>query len=253
MKVVFIGPCLSGTLGRLEISDNRKLVLRYHDRFPLPINLSTETIGTKKHSLSIGKNLKVNVVEHLFSALYGLDMFHVQIDFRTKEVPFFDGSSKMFADFLGRFEPQKSLKSLRLNRQIIIRQGDSFIHYVPQRKDELIIKMELAHSYISPQEIVLNINRKNYINEIAPARTFVFTDEDDPRLQNLPAYGIGITKNGTYSSESLRFSNELVRHKILDLLGDLFVLKRRLSGRIIGRNTSHLLNLEFVRSLAEAI
>jgi UDP-3-O-acyl-N-acetylglucosamine deacetylase len=109
--------------------------------------------------------------------------------------------------------------------------------------------MELHHPYIRAQRIEVEINEENYLRDIAPARTFVFTSEEDPRLQDLPPYGIGITRNKTYSAEPLRFPDELVRHKVLDLLGDLFVMKRSLVGRITGRNTSHSLNLQFVRAV----
>jgi len=254
MKVVFQGPCLDRSFGRLTIAPGKKLSLRYHHNAHslMELPLSIETVATKKHLVSVGRKSKVNVVEHLFSALYGLSMFHVRIDFWSTEVPFFDGSSKGFVDLLGGLEPEKSLEPLRLNREITIKQRDSFIQYIAHQKDELIIIMELSHPYIKTQKIVLEIDRANYIKEIAPARTFVFTDENDQRLQNLPPYGIAITKKRIYGSEPLRFSDELVRHKILDLLGDLFVLKRKLSGRIIGRNTSHLLNLKFAKALVEA-
>jgi UDP-3-O-[3-hydroxymyristoyl] N-acetylglucosamine deacetylase len=109
--------------------------------------------------------------------------------------------------------------------------------------------MELSHPYITTQKIVISINKKKYINEIAPARTFVFTNEDDSRLQNLPSYGIGVTKNRFYCATPLRFTNELVRHKILDLLGDLYVLQKKIEGKIIARNTSHCLNFAFVKKL----
>jgi UDP-3-O-acyl-N-acetylglucosamine deacetylase len=111
--------------------------------------------------------------------------------------------------------------------------------------------MELFHPFISKQNISLEIDEKSYVSEIAPSRTFVFTDESDPRLKDLPPYGIGITKNNIYSSEPLRYKDEPVRHKILDLLGDLYVLKKKLFGKITGRNTSHILNLEFARELTK--
>jgi UDP-3-O-acyl-N-acetylglucosamine deacetylase len=112
--------------------------------------------------------------------------------------------------------------------------------------------MVLSHAYIGSQRIVCTLSPQFYTKEIAPARTFVFTNEDDPRLKNLPPYGIGITKNGIRAVTPLRFPDEPVRHKLLDLLGDLYVLKRNLYGRITGRNTSHRINLEFVRRLIVA-
>ncbi|UCD05315.1 MAG: UDP-3-O-acyl-N-acetylglucosamine deacetylase, partial [candidate division WOR-3 bacterium] len=97
--------------------------------------------------------------------------------------------------------------------------------------------------------VVLSVDRANYLREIAPARTFVFTDDNDHRLRKLPPYGMGITGNRVYSASPLRFPDEPVRHKLLDLLGDLYVLKGRLSGRINATNTSHRLNIEFASEL----
>jgi len=107
----------------------------------------------------------------------------------------------------------------------------------------------LSHPYIGTQQYTVNLNRDTYRQEIAPARTFVYTDESDHRLQNLPPYGIGITEARIYSAEPLRFVDEPVRHKILDLLGDMFVLQRRLCGSIQAYNTYHILNARFVAEI----
>jgi UDP-3-O-acyl-N-acetylglucosamine deacetylase len=71
--------------------------------------------------------------------------------------------------------------------------------------------------------------------------------KNDPRLRDLPPYGFGITRDRVYAREPLRYPDEAVRHKILDLLGDLYVLQGRLSGRITARNTSHWLNIAFAK------
>jgi UDP-3-O-acyl-N-acetylglucosamine deacetylase len=113
--------------------------------------------------------------------------------------------------------------------------------------------MTLRHEYIGEQNLALKIDAAEYIKEIATARTFVFTEEGDPRLQRIPAYGIGITGKNTYSASPLRFADEPVRHKILDLLGDLYVIRQPIYGLIKGVNTSHCLNLEFVRELRAAM
>jgi UDP-3-O-[3-hydroxymyristoyl] N-acetylglucosamine deacetylase len=203
----------------------------------------------KNHLVSVGKSKRIKVVEHLFSALYGLGLYYIKINFWGNELPFFDGSSLAFAKFLSKIKPKKYNKFSRINKKISIKDRDSFIQYEPFPKNGLIIEMELSHPFIKTQKITLNINKSNYIKEIAPARTFVFTNEDDPRLKKLPPYGIGVTKKRIYCATPLRFSDELVRHKVLDLLGDLYVLQKKLAGRITCKNTSHQLNLKFIRRL----
>jgi UDP-3-O-[3-hydroxymyristoyl] N-acetylglucosamine deacetylase len=251
MKVEIKGNCLSGDYSRLEVStsDRFRLLLHEDSQSPTSIPLDIDNIIVDNHLVSIGQEHRVNVVEHLFSALYGLNLFNVEIDVFGNEIPFFDGSSQKFVEMLGQLREQNLSEVLRLDNNILVAKGTSSILYEPSGKDTLIIEMELFHPYIKSQSICLEINKENYLKEIAPARTFAFVNENDPRLKNLPAYGIGITKNNIYSKEPLRFQNELVRHKILDLLGDLYVLKKKLIGKITCKNTSHHLNLKFVRKL----
>jgi UDP-3-O-[3-hydroxymyristoyl] N-acetylglucosamine deacetylase len=166
-------------------------------------------------------------------------------------VPFFDGSSIEFVKFLQKTRNQNSLRTLRLSGEILIKDEESFIYYMPIKKDLLTVEMEFCHPFINLQKIVIEVNKENYVKEIAPARTFVFTDETDGRLKNLPPYGIGITKYKIYSASPLRFPDEFVRHKILDLLGDLYVLQKKLSGKIVCKNTSHNLNQKFIRRILE--
>lgn len=254
MSVLISGACLSGGDSKLLVSHSDKFSLYIHKDSQksvcLPLNI--QNIYVKNHLVYLGIFPRVKVVEHLFSALYGLGLFNVKIELSGDEIPFFDGSSQEFARVLRKIAKGNNCNVLKLNKKIFVREENSFIRYEPIG-DDLVIEMALSHPYIKTQKIILKINQKNYLKEIAPARTFVFTDEDDPRLRNLPPYGIGITKSRSYCATPLRFSDELVRHKILDLLGDLYVWQRSLSGKITCRNTSHQLNFKFVRMLKPGI
>ncbi len=253
MKIEIKGNCLHGGDSRLEIAANDRFVLSVCEdcRESQNIALNIGNIRVDNHLVSLGEKPRLHVVEHLFSALYGLQLFTVRIDVYGDEIPFFDGSSQEFVASLQSMQNHTVPDILRLDRCISAQQGESFIVYEPSAEEKLIIDMELYHPYIEMQKIAVELNRENYIQEIASARTFVFTDEKDIRLKNLPPYGIGITKDNIYSFEPLRFSDELVRHKILDLAGDLFVLKKKLLGRIRCRNTSHYLNFQFVKRLCQ--
>lgn len=237
----------------MEISPNDKFSLYLHENSqkPVSIPLSLDNIYVENHLVSVGSSPKIKVVEHLFSALYGLNLFNVRVDIFGDEIPFFDGSSQEFVKSLRKIKKLNVAIPFRVRKEILIKEKNSFIHYEPLENDSLVIAMALTHPFIKTQKIALTINKETYIKEIAPARTFAFTTEDDPRLRNLPPYGIGVTRNQTYCVTSLRFSNELVRHKVLDLLGDLYVLQKNLVGKIIGKNTSHQLNLKFVKELTE--
>jgi len=253
-RVSIEGLCLNGGYGRVELlPDNRGRILFHEDsRPPVSIPLLLENISVKNHLVSLGRDKKVRVVEHLFSALYGLNFFSVEINIFGAEIPFLDGSSLPFVKALQRLKVRNNSSIIRLKQKILIGDHHSFIEHLPSKNDSLTVEMELAHPFIKPQKVALAIDEESYATEIAPARTFVFTTEDDPRLKNQPPYGIGVTSKKVYCLSPLRFQNELVRHKILDLLGDLYVLRRKLAGKIVARNTSHMLNLQFVKKIAEA-
>lgn len=287
MSVTIEGNCLSGGHSKVEVSTGDRFKLLHHadSRPPTSIPLDVDNVTVENHLLpyapppsldiesrdemqrgedfdvssverlrggsfvSVGQKPGIHVVEHLFSALYGLNLFNVQIDVFGNELPFFDGSSQEYTEKLkGMFTKEKP-HGFSADKKVVVSHESSYIMYEPLKKDILIIDMELFHPFIGKQQINLEITEKSYLEEIAPARTFAFTDEMDPRLNDLPPYGIGVTKDNIYSTEPLRYKNELVRHKILDLLGDLYILQKRLAGKISSRNTSHLLNLEFVSKI----
>jgi UDP-3-O-[3-hydroxymyristoyl] N-acetylglucosamine deacetylase len=261
------GPSLAGDINSLQVTENDVFVLYQHEDSCKPVNipLQAKNIFIKEHSFTynpirsqkdlhkgcyvcLGDKPGVNIVEHLFSALYGLALFQVQIDVYGRAIPFFDGSSREFAKSLAIISHAPP-EPLNIDKVIEVQHEETFIRYEPCQGEKLIINMELKHPYIGRQIVTLEVDRESYIREIAPARTFVFTDEDDPRLKNLPHYGIGVTPYRMYSSEPPRFPDELVRHKILDLLGDLYVLQGRLTGKITGSNTHHRLNMKFAEKL----
>lgn len=250
------GFTLHQTFARVRFVPSRNPGLYLHENSSQPLRLSFQPgmLKVRNHAVSLGASRAVNVVEHLFSALYGLRIFNLRIDVYGNELPFFDGSSRPFIIPLAQAKkraPAQPLRPIHVPDGFAVRRGDSFIRYEPVRtpRDELIIDMTLKHPYIKKQRIALEITPRSYRAEIAPARTFAFTTEDDPRLKELPPYGIGITRRNIYSASPLRFPDEPVRHKVLDLLGDMFVLQKMIGGKITAQNTSHRLNLRFVKTL----
>jgi UDP-3-O-[3-hydroxymyristoyl] N-acetylglucosamine deacetylase len=255
MIIKLKGKGLDGGYGELHISRSRGFEYRHHKDSgkPIPIPLDIQNMAVKNHLVSLGRDPEVKVIEHLFSALYGLSLFDVKIDFWGDEIPFFDGSSAPFVAALSKIKDGNPPAPCKPKASIIVRAGGSFLRYDPGQDNNLVIDMQLSHPYIATQRVMIAVDKKNYVKNIAPARTFAYTTDNDPRLKNLPPYGIGVTAQGYHCATPLRFSDELVRHKILDLLGDLFVLRRRLVGRITGRNTSHRLNLRFARALIKVV
>lgn len=251
MRAVLEGATLSSGYSKVSITSNDQFQFYVHEdsRPPVLIPLSIQNISVNNHLVVLGQKPRVGVIEHLFSALYGLALYDVRIDVFGDELPFYDGSSKRFVEILQQFEKKKPFNTLKILDHVEVRTTGSYLCYEPSGQNALHIDMELHHPFIQTQRIELEISAESYLREIAPSRTFVFTSEGDPRLQQLPPYGIGITQDKVYSAEPLRFHNELVRHKVLDLLGDLYILQRRIAGKITARNTSHSLNMQFVRAV----
>src|SRR4030042_1128297 len=209
-------------------------------------NFANIHYSVDNHTVCIGIDKRIHVVEHFFSALYGLEIFGVGIEVWGEEFPIFDGSSLEYAARFRDFNHNRS-PELMIDRTLAVESGNSYLKYGPDNDQHLRINMEFSHPFINTQKISIKIDRDTYFKEIAPARTFIFTTEDDTRLKNLPPYGIGITREKSYSHEPLRFTDELIRHKVLDLLGDLYFVGGKICGHIQARNTFHRLNHEFVK------
>lgn len=255
MKHVFQGPCLHGGYSRCEITDSDRFELYWQSRKDgkVRMEIRPENVTVQDHLVSIScNNATLGVVEHLFSALYGMDVSGVCVIVAGPELPIFDGSSQPYAEILQHCECVP-FERVSVDKGVIVNEQESFIQYEPSSDDSLVISMGLTHPFIGSQQYSIVLDRPTYRQEIAPARTFVYTEESDPRLQNLPPYGIGITECRIYSAEPLRFMEEPVRHKILDLLGDMFVLQKRLCGTIRACNTFHELNHRFIARIMELL
>ncbi|UCF71300.1 MAG: UDP-3-O-acyl-N-acetylglucosamine deacetylase [candidate division WOR-3 bacterium] len=234
------------------MSEGFALYLHVDSRPPVSIDYSVDSVRVRNHTVTVGGMHHLRVVEHLFSALYGFGLFNVRIDVHGSEIPFFDGSSREIGHAMADFDGGESPVIIP-DGCIEIGEGESIIRYSPGADGVLTVDMTLVHPYIGMQRIALPVTRQTYASEIMPARTFVFTHEEDPRLHDLPPYGIGITEKKIHAATPLRFEDEPVRHKILDLLGDLYVMRRRLCGKIVAINTSHRLNFRFVRKVISSV
>lgn len=208
------------------------------------------------------EGIKFFTIEHLMSALNAFDIDNCRIELDAEEPPVADGASLVFLKLLQNAgkkflsKPQKKIfidKILRVDS--VDNEGDkNFILIVPWQRDELRISFMSVnpHKLIGEQYFDFVLNEKNYENEIAPARTIAYEKE----IQALRQMGLGL--GGTlenvivYNDEGwinpLRFSNELVRHKILDVIGDLR-LAGKISGHVIAVKSSHNLNTQLAKKI----
>ena len=201
----------------------------------------------------------VYTIEHLLSALHMLGVDNCLVEMNAPEPPVMDGSAKDFADLIlqvGRVTQAAERKEVRLQEAVTVREPDRFIVILPYDGLRVSYTSVNPHPLLGVQYIDLELDEESFLREIAPARTIGFLHE----VEALKAKGLGL--GGTlenvvvYSEDAvltpLRYPDELVRHKVLDILGDLF-LAGPIRGHIIAVKSSHALNTALAKQIVAKI
>ncbi len=206
---------------------------------------------------------EVHTVEHLCAALAGLGIDNLRVEISGPEMPGLDGSSLQWVEQLQRavlVEQKSPRKCLEVREPIAVTVGDSFITAVPNDQDGLMLAYTLDFQGRTggSQYVALDISPETFRDKIAPARTFCFAEEvEELRKRGL---GKGATPENTIvvggsqeGAPPMRFPDEIARHKMLDLLGDLFLLGADLRGRVMATKTGHAANRKLVGKLIETL
>ncbi len=233
---------------------------------PIRIAARVENVSKRARRTSLRNGtVAVETVEHCLSACAGLELDNLQIELNAHEVPALDGSSLPFVQALraaGVIEQDAARAPCVIDDVYRLADGDSeLIALPPLHPDSETLELSYDLDYGAPgpigwQSYRLTLTPESFEANIAPARTFVTEDE----ATELRAAGLGvhlsyedilvIGKDGPIENR-FRFPDECVRHKILDLIGDLALLGRPLVGRVYARKSGHALNHELVRTLLE--
>lgn len=233
---------------------------------PIPIPAQVDNVCKRARRTTLRNGVvQVETIEHCMSACAGLGLDNLRIELRGSELPAMDGSSLPFLDTLkdGGLQEQEALIEAYVVRDIVrVAEDDSEIVALPPLKpghENLEIFYDLDYGPNNPigrQTYRLTLTPEDFETKIAPARTFVLERE----VQQLRSMGFGLHltyqdilvfgENGPIEN-ALRFPEECVRHKILDLIGDLFLLGRPIAGRVFARKSGHTLNHAMVRALLE--
>ena len=200
---------------------------------------------------------EIHTVEHLLSALYGLNIDSVDIEIvEGKEIPSFDGSALKFAEEFERIgfeEFGEEIQEISIKEPVTISDGRGFIGIFPSDKLEIEYSIAYDHPFLKYQKKYFEINPQTYKNEIAPARTIVFEEE----IETIREKGLGkggsednvlVIKKDGYLQKP-RFEDEPVRHKILDLIGDLCLLNRKIKGKIVAYKSGHNLHHKLLKEI----
>lgn len=199
----------------------------------------------------------VSSIEHLLSALAGLKIDNAIVEINAPEPPGLDGSALQYITKIkdvGLIELDVPRRYVEVSEPFVVCDDDRQLIFLPS--DTFEVTFAYDHPHTTPQFATWEMTEETYINEIAPARSFCFEAE----IEALQALGIGkgasydnvlvVKENGETSSE-LRFQDEFVRHKALDLIGDLYLSGYLPKAQVIAMRTGHTFHAEFVQELAE--
>jgi UDP-3-O-[3-hydroxymyristoyl] N-acetylglucosamine deacetylase len=231
---------------------------------PVDIPARAELVGEARlASTLIQGEAKIHTVEHLMSALSGLGIDNAYVDLDAAELPIMDGSASPFVLLLqqaGIEEQAAPKRFLRVRKAVEVREGDKWARLEPYEGFRLSFSIEFRHPVIekSTQAVTIDFAETSYLKEIARARTFGFMHEVEDLKHSGLALGGGLDnavvldEQGVLNVEGLRYADEFIRHKLLDAIGDLYLLGRPLLGAFTAHKSGHALNNRLARAaLAE--
>ena len=201
----------------------------------------------------------VDTVEHLLAALLGLGIDNVTVELNQAEVPIMDGSAASFVYLIHEAGVRRLAaprRFLRVARPISLSSGDKSIALYPADDFRVTYSISFDHPLLRHQTRSQSVNEESFIEEIAPARTFGFlSDVEQLRQRGLALGGsldnaIVLGETGVLNS-SLRFEDEFVRHKILDVIGDLALVGHPLIGHLVAHRAGHALHVAFARKILD--
>jgi UDP-3-O-[3-hydroxymyristoyl] N-acetylglucosamine deacetylase len=251
----------SGSKVRLRILPNDPdggVVFVRIDRDGARIPASYRLLNGTAYSTSLSRGAeRVKTVEHVLSALHGLGIDNARIELNGPEVPIMDGSAGPFVDLIrdaGVRSQGRKRRYLILTRPVRVKDGDRQILALPANDFQATYAIDFPHPAIGYQAVRLAITEESYVASIAPARTFcLLRDVEVMRRDGLALGGsldnaLVVGEDGPLNG-SLRFPDEFVRHKVLDLVGDLALLGTPIRAHVIACKGGHRLHAALVRRI----
>ena len=225
------------------------------------IPASARQVGDTRLSSTLkAGDVGVSTVEHLMSALAGLGIDNLHVDVAGPEIPIMDGSAGPFVFLLqgaGIVEQDAPKRYLRVIQTVEVRDGDRWARFDPHDGFRLDFTIDFPHPVFGSEnrKIVIDFAHHSYVKEVSRARTFGFMQD----VEAMRAAGLGLggsLQNAVVldefrvlNSEGLRYDNEFVRHKVLDAIGDLYLLGHPLIGQYTAYKSGHAVNNQLARAL----
>ena len=227
---------------------------------PVDVPARAELVGEARLASTLIKgDVKIHTVEHLMSALGGLGVDNAFVDLDAPELPIMDGSASPYVLLIqqaGIEEQAAAKKFLRVVRRVEVKDGDKWARLDPYDGYRLSFSIEFRHPVIerTTQAVTVDFAETSYLKEIARARTFGFMHEVEELRESGLALGGGLDnavlldEQGVLNVGGLRFADEFIRHKLLDAIGDLYLLGNPLLGAFTAHKSGHSLNNRLLRA-----
>ena len=200
------------------------------------------------------KGVLISTTEHVLSAFIGAGIDNAIVELDNLELPILDGSAKPFIEMIqkaGIRKQRRARKYLKIRRNVEMREGNKFIAVYPANTYSVSYSINFPHPLIGKETYQVELSNGSYLRHIAPARTFG-SREDEQAMRNMGLIRgasrencIVLTREGIENGP-LRYADEFVRHKILDLVGDLALLGKQLLGKVVADRAGHAMHTALV-------
>ena len=240
---------------------NSGIIFRRTDLESAPIKASLENVFDTRLSTSLSnEQIKISTVEHLLSALAGIGIDNAMVELDGPEVPIMDGSARPFVFMIqsaGIQEQTDSKKFIKIKKTIEVKQDEKWAKIEPFNGFKVAFTIDFDHPAFSEtsQSSEIDFSSVSYLSQVSRARTFGFTKDIELLRKNNLALGgsvnnaIVIDDYRVINEEGVRFQDEFVKHKILDAIGDLYLLGHGLMGSFSAYKSGHHLNNLLLREL----
>ena len=244
--------------------ENAGIIFKRTDVSDAPeIRACTENVGDTRLSTTLVKDgIRISTVEHLLSAVAGLGIDNLYIELSGPEVPIMDGSAGPFVFLLqsaGLREQDAAKKFIRIKTPVKVTDEDRWAQFEPYDGFKVSFTIDFDHPVFQagPQSAEIDFSSTSFVKEVSRSRTFGFLrDFEYLRARNLALGGsldnsIAVDDQKIVNEDGLRYEDEFVKHKILDAIGDLYLLGHSLIGSFSGYKSGHELNNILLRTLLE--
>lgn len=227
---------------------------------PVEIPARAQSVASTAYATTLGcGDATIGTVEHLLAALYSLDIDNVRVEVDGPEIPVMDGSAASFVFLIraaGIFAQNCERRRLRIRKPIEVRDGERSIRISPARSLQVTYSVDYSHPAIGRQSLEeFTLSGQSFERELCRARTFGFLHEVEALWRNGLARGgnldntVVMDESRVLNRDGLRWSDEFVRHKVLDLIGDLALLGMPVDGHIAVERGGHALHQQLVSKI----